>query len=212
MSQDDASSMSKSSDTTGKPVEDLPKVDWHKKATLIFLGSVGVTLLLTGATGSRMMKKPPTAAPHATTIPPRVVAAKTSPSTSSQLPLAFIKRIPGTSAPPRKSSSRLRHLFQTSPAPVTTSLDFVANQHAPWKKELPKPNLLGSMVDTEDASIPEPAPEDKVNALLDAVKAFTLATTITVGSSAAGVFFLSQYLGATDVSLASLTLIEHNGR
>lgn len=55
------------------------------------------------------------------------------------------------------------------------------------------------MVDAEEASEPEPKPEDKANALLDAVKAFTLATTITVGSAAAGVYFLTRYLGADDV-------------
>lgn len=79
-------------------------------------------------------------------------------------------------------------------------MNFVANQHVPWKKELPTPSVFGGgLVDPEEAAIPEPAPEDKVNAALDAVKAFMLATTITVGSAAAGVYFLSQYLGASDV-------------
>lgn len=199
MSQDGAGSSSTSSEASQKPDEAVPKFDWQKKATLIFLGSIGVTLLLTGATGSRMIKKPPSVTPRSpstTTLNP--AGPSTSKSAASAPPFAFVKRIPGTSTPPRRSSSRLRQLFQTSPAPISP-LNFVANEHVPWKKELPTPILVGAMVDAEEAAIPEPAPEDKANALLDAIKAFALATTITVGSAAAGVYFLSRYLGADDV-------------
>ena len=203
MSQDGAGNPSVPADTGSKSDDEVFKFDWRKKATLVFLGSVGVTLLLTGATGRRMIKKPPSVAPHApstsTFVPP---AKQAIPKSSKQPPLAFIKRIPGVSAPPpRRSSSRLRHLFQTSPAP-STPLNFLANEHAPWKKELPTPTLVESMVDAEEVG-PEPAPEDKANALLDAIKAFTLATTITVGTAAAGVYFLTRYLGADDVRLVA---------
>ncbi|KAK9900035.1 hypothetical protein P389DRAFT_7000 [Cystobasidium minutum MCA 4210] len=184
------------------------KIDWQKKATLVFLASVGVTLLLTGATGSRMIKKPPTVTPSSAQSSPKAslrparVAATPHASTSSSGPLAFVKNIPGASGlPPRRTSSRLRALFQSTPTPATiSSLDFMSNQHSALAKELPKPNILGGgLVDPEEANIPEPAPEDKVNALLDAIKAFTLATTITLGTTGAGIYLLSRYLGANDI-------------
>ena len=197
-----------SSVTSEQPV----KVDWQKKATLAVLASVGVTLLLTGATGKRMIKKPPsvnapvkTSAKTSPSPSPRPAPPPPAPraSTSSGGPLAFVKSIPGASGlPPRRTSSRLRALFENTPTPAAIiPLDFVSNQHSALAKELPKPNLLlGSLVDAEEANIPEPAPEDKANALLDAIKAFALATTITLGSAGAGVYLLSRYLGANDVS------------
>jgi hypothetical protein len=60
--------------------------------------------------------------------------------------------------------------------------------------------MLGNLSEAEDPAAADIPPELQFSAALDALKAFTLATAMTVGSTALGVYLLARYLGADDVS------------
>lgn len=113
--------------------------------------------------------------------------------------------------PPRKTSSKLRDLFVNTPGTLSSSVDFMSNHHSKLAKELPKPNFLGGLQDVDEAHIPEPSPEDRGNAVLDAVKAFALATAINMTIAGVGIWSLKSYLGATDVSAFSLGVYSNIG-
>jgi hypothetical protein len=168
------------------PAQDDAPTSYSRRATLILLGSIGVTLLVTGATGSRMLKR---ATPKPNPAPSPVPSA----------PISF----------PKRSPRRLKDLFAITSATVPndekalSKLDFRTNQQ--FTKSLPVPTTSGSF---PVAGVAHSEPNNTANeedpamgAILDAIKAFGIATFILVGGTGLTAYLLARRFESTDVGV-----------
>lgn len=223
----DASSSQSTPARSNNPLHVLSTIDSSKKYTLVFLVSVGTTLLVTGASGGRLLKKAkkvtaepvasaasvqpvkrarinlkptaPVPAPTPTPIPiPRVSPLDLNvPSTPPPVP---IFADPHSLAPPRRSL--LRSFKQDTAAGPKATAYFLPNATL-----LAESNAFAENLDTadklhKDGTLDQPdAPEDGFNPALYAFKAFAIATTITVSAFGLGIVGLMKYLGVNDVSV-----------
>lgn len=169
-------------DTKAQQREQAPSssASYSRRATLIFLGSIGVTLLVTGATGSRMLKR---ATNKTSTVPHPVPSA----------PVPF----------PKRSPRRLKDLFAITPATVPndehslSKLDFRTNQQFVKSIAIPSASAVrGSAVNTDQAVEEDPA----MGAIVDAVKAFGIATFMLLGGTALVGYLLARRFESTSVS------------
>ena len=214
---------------TASSKDDEPATDtdgYTKKATLIALVSLGVTLLITGATSRRLLQKPPSAAAAA-------AATTTAANTGTSMPVsgptavsAMVRtgnavRTPplrhASVAPSRRASSQLRALFAsadpTAQVKTTDRLDFRANQHTGFAFAQQIPVLARSTSSAAPAASSAPAAaaaaqddaaqsaDPTMDAMLDAVKAFGIATALLLGTIGFGAFLIARRVGATDVGL-----------
>lgn len=201
--------------------------DPTKKYTLIFLVSVGTTLLLTGASGGRLLKRakattaptptatPSPSAPLAARPPPPPPAGPSAPAPiSPNLPPSYFSPQPPQSFPSPKPQHLLK-TFRLSPSSPSTLRPTSAG--APSDYFLPNATLLAhsnefaeeldraDRLHKDGPEQPE-APDDGFNPAVFAAKAFAIATALTVSAFAAGIGGLMYYLGAEDVSTPSGTL------
>lgn len=200
-----------------------------KKATLIMLASLGVTLLVTGATGSRMLKtgKVPLASAKAAApvSVPSSTTLKPSSATGSSLASG------STTTAKHRSSSKLRDLFVSSSSSSSSDsaqqggLDFIANRYSgpstftkqAITRQIPIPNQSGAVSSSPSSAIKDstapshPGSPDvqsdnsdpTMDALLDAIKAFGIATVLVFGGSTVLVGSLAWKWGSKDVSYSS---------
>ncbi|GAA6048590.1 hypothetical protein JCM3770_002044 [Rhodotorula araucariae] len=220
--------------------ESLDPEDQKKYAT-VFLVSVGVTLLVTGRSGGKLLKRakaaepsapvpatrsprrsaPPPPAPaaapapaaRATRPPPAPVVEPAQPTVSTALPtpppLSLLT--PNSLSAPKPR--RLLPSFSSASAPVSV----ISARPAPSSYFLPNPTLtaqstaFATRLDAldrlhEDGEGP-PAPiEDGFNPALYAAKAFGIATAITVGTFAVGVYGVMRWLEVDDLEGLALAL------
>ena len=215
---------------TANSKDDEPATDtdgYTKKATLIALVSLGVTLLITGATSRRLLQKPPSAAAATTTAANTGVGASMPvlgpTAVSSMVRTGNAVRTPPlrqpSIAPSRRASSQLRALFAsadpTAQVKTTDKLDFRANQHTGFAFAQQIPVLARSTPSAAPAASSAPAAaaaaaaqddaaqsaDPTMDAMLDAVKAFGIATALLLGTIGFGAFLIARRVGATDVGL-----------
>ncbi|GAA5908193.1 hypothetical protein JCM6882_005969 [Rhodosporidiobolus microsporus] len=210
----------------------------QKKATLIFLVSLGTTLLITGRSGGKLLKRakaseasaPPAAAappplkaaskpvaPKPAPPPPRPTPAVQQPPVSLKLPAAppasFLH--PNSLTPPKPR--RLLPSFVSSPS----SISQLPTRPAPSAYFLPNPTLLqqsttyANELDKLDklheegsADLPPPI-EDGFNPAVHAAKALAIATAITFTSFGVGIYGLMRYLEVDDLESLALALNHH---
>ncbi|KDE03696.1 hypothetical protein MVLG_05827 [Microbotryum lychnidis-dioicae p1A1 Lamole] len=118
---DDVAASSKS------PFAKLSSLDSSKKYTLVFLVSVGTTLLITGASGGRLLKKvkmPPTADPMASTR--SSATASSAVASTSKAPIA-------AAPPPARAVKKgwLARVLKPTPAASTSTPPLSASQIQP---------------------------------------------------------------------------------
>lgn len=192
--------------------------DPAKKYTLIFLVSVGTTLLLTGASGGRLLKRAKaTTAPAPTTPSPSApLAPKPAPPPpppiSRNLPSSYFSPQPPQSFPAPKPQHLLKtfRLSPSSPSSLRpTSAGSPSDYFLPNATLLAHSNKFAEELDKADKlhEQGEEQPEvvdDGFNPAVYAAKAFGIATVLTVSTFAAGIGGLMYYLGADDVSIVSL--------
>ncbi|ORY84195.1 hypothetical protein BCR35DRAFT_313564 [Leucosporidium creatinivorum] len=198
----------------------LTSLDPSKKYTLIFLVSVGTTLLLTGASGGRLLKRAkkvtaePTSVAHQPAVKPKartqeplpIPRAPLSPFTSPALDSYALSADP-TSLQPRRQRSLLRsfRLIEqtTGQARPNQTAYFLPNSTL-----LSRSNAFAEALDKQDRlhkdgeEQPE-APDDGFNPAIYAAKAFGIATALTVGTFAAGVWGVMRWLEVDDSFFAS---------
>lgn len=194
--------------------------DPTKKYTLIFLVSVGTTLLVTGASGGRLLKraKSATAPPSAAPSPSGASLRPSAPPPSAAPPRAT----PAFSTPPapHPSTKRAQHVLKSFRVPSTASPSVVQGRKLgagpndfflPNAVILDHSNAFAEQLDREDRLHKDgpdqpDAPDDGFNPALFAAKAFAIATALTGTAFAAGIGGLMYYLGAEDVSAVCPTL------
>jgi len=198
--------------------------DPAKKYTLIFLVSVGTTLLLTGASGGRLLKraKATTApTPPSTPTPSASASARApAPPSSAPAPRPVAAKLPSTYFSPQPPQSfpspkppHLLKTFRLSPSSPSslrpTSAGSPSDYFLPNATLLAHSNEFAEALDHADRlhkdgpEQPE-APDDGFNPAVFAAKAFAIATVLTVSTFAAGIGGLMYYLGADDVSQTCL--------
>lgn len=176
---------SKSSSVAEDPAED----GYNKRATLIFLAAVGGTLLLTGATGTLLLRRANASA--------NIVLASAKVANDSA-PLRLTDHARGLRY---KSKTRtLKDLFKISIVePEKASIDFRTNRHiSDSVNSVARPLNLVDTKETGDVS-----PEDVSSAVVDGVKALAIATTIVVGTAGTTVFVLAKRMGVSDVCIVN---------
>ena len=181
------SEMQQRDDAQTNKSEDSPAAassSYSRRATLIFLGSIGVTLLITGATGSRMLKRA---------------------STKANAPSTPVPSAPPAFSMSKRSPRRLKDLFAITAATVPndekvlSKLDFRTNQQ--FTKSLPVPSLSGTAAYAAQAGTEANANEEDpaMGAILDAIKAFGIATFMLLGGTGLTAFLLARKFESTDV-------------
>ncbi|GAA5999685.1 hypothetical protein JCM10207_005868 [Rhodosporidiobolus poonsookiae] len=209
----------------------------ERKFALVFLTSLGVTLLLTGRSGGKLLKRakqsegsaaaaaplapapvarsaaPPP--PRPTHPPPRAPPVEVQlPPVSTQLPTppppSFLH--PNSLTPPKPR--RLLPSFVSS----SSSISVLPSRPAPSAYFLPNPTLLAASTSFaerldrldklhEEGSADLPPPiEDGFNPAVYAMKALGIATALTFGTFAAGVWGLMRYLEVDDLESLALAL------
>ncbi|KAL8293631.1 hypothetical protein RQP46_000332 [Phenoliferia psychrophenolica] len=199
---------------SSNPLTALSNLDSSKKYTLIFLASVGTTLLVTGASGGRLLKRAkrvtaaPSPAPAAAAPSATPFHAPPIPSTSA-IPPVPIPAIPslGRSKPLLKS---WRHL-SASPNSSSSPSYFLPNATL-----LSESNLLAQEIDAQDRlhkdgasqadQDAEEVVDDGFNPAVFAAKAFAIATAITVSSFGLAIGGVMAYYGVKDLESLSLAL------
>jgi hypothetical protein len=200
------------------PFETLSAMDPSRKYSLIFLMSVGTTLLLTGASGKRLLGRaqkataPPSATPSPSSPGPSTVP-RPSASTSTTRP-----RPPPPSPlsqTPRESSSQLQKWRYTvplanslDPDPLPQALKKNYDYFLPNATILARSSAFAERLDVEDR-LHKDGPEefgnegsqvdDGFNPALFAGKAFAIASAITFTTFAVGVASVMAYFGVTSV-------------
>ncbi|GAA5970474.1 hypothetical protein JCM21900_003140 [Sporobolomyces salmonicolor] len=210
----------------------------QKKYALVFLISVGTTLLVTGRSGGSLLKRaknaeasappPPSAAPRAPRVRTRAPALST-PVVPPPRPSAAAAPAPPTSSLPSPPPPSIVHPNSlTPPKPRRLLPLFVApsshpsalsSRPAPSAYFLPNSHLadLSSAYATEldrldklheDGRVDEekPAPDDGFNPAVFAAKALGIATAMTFGTFAVGIWSIMKWLGADDMESLSLEL------
>jgi hypothetical protein len=220
----------------------------QKKAITVFLCSLGVTLLITGRSGGKLLKRakatetssataetvattsaarlrsaarppppPPPPAPTASTsasasaIPP---TAPTPPPRPQAPPISFLH--PNALTPPSHSRPRRRLLpsfILPSSSPSPSILPPSSRRSAaPSSYFLPNPTIIARSTAFADeldkydklhedgVPLPPPTEDDGFNPAWFAFKALAIATALSVGTFAAGIYGLMRYLGVDDVS------------
>ena len=220
--------------TSSNPLTLLSTLEPSKKYTLVFLVSVGATLLVTGASGGRLLKraKKMSAEPVVTPISPSVATP-------------VLPKIQLATARHPNSAKASSSLLSSSSATTTTtsrqSLIDLATSFPPiqpptrsllrqWSKDkgsdlsfwLPNSSLTASSeaaaakADAYDKAqegddVEREYVDDGFNPAIYAAKAFGIASLITVGTFAAGIFGVMKYFGVSDVR-ALLHSTRRNGR
>ncbi|TKA58121.1 hypothetical protein B0A53_00523 [Rhodotorula sp. CCFEE 5036] len=226
----------------------------QKKAITVFLCSLGVTLLITGRSGGKLLKRakatetssataetvattsaarlrsaarppppPPPPAPTASTsasasaIPP---TAPTPPPRPQAPPISFLH--PNALTPPSHSRPRRRLLpsfILPSSSPSPSILPPSSRRSAaPSSYFLPNPTIIARSTAFADeldkydklhedgVPLPPPTEDDGFNPAWFAFKALAIATALSVGTFAAGIYGLMRYLGVDDVESLALAL------
>lgn len=220
----------------------------QKKAATVFLVSLGVTLLVTGRSGGKLLKRAKAAetsapAPASASAPrhapppppaprpaPAPAPAPVQPARAARSVTEHIQPPVSTTLPPPPPASFLHpnalsapkprrflpSFVSSSPSPSTpTPLSVLSSRPAPSSYFLPNPTLtaqstaFAARLDTldklhEEGEGPPPAIEDGFNPAVYAAKAFGIATVITVGTFAVGVWGVMRWLEVDDVSSAGL--------
>lgn len=216
----------------------------QKKAVTVFLCSLGVTLLVTGRSGGKLLKRtkaadvPPSAAPSAAPKAPAPPPPPAPPRPAPTVGTPAVQTVQESPAPKHASSRRPRPppasflhpdaltapkprrllpYFFSLPAASTDPISVLppsSRPPAPSSYFLPNPTLVerstafADELDRadklhEDGELPsEPAAEaadDGFNPAVYAMKALVIATCLSVGSFAAGIYGLMRYLGVDDV-------------
>ena len=242
------------------PVQKKPTGLWdslspseQKKAVTVFLCSLGVTLLITGRSGGKLLKrakateassatadtvatssaarlKSATRPPRPPPPPPAPTTASTSASTSASAipataptpprpqapPISFLHPNALTSPSPPRPRRRLLPSFilPSSPSPSVLPLSSRRRPPAPSSYFLPNPTIVARSTAFADeldkydklhedgAPLPPPAAgeDDGFNPAWFAFKALAIATALSVGTFAAGIYGVMRYLGVDDVS------------
>ncbi|GAA5820804.1 hypothetical protein JCM11251_003168 [Rhodosporidiobolus azoricus] len=208
----------------------------QRKGTVVFLVSIGVTLLVTGRSGGKLLKRAkasegsaaaagpaatPTLATNSTQPPPR--PSPPPPPTRVQEPPVSL-RLP--SAPPASflhpdsltppTPRRLLPSFVSSPSSVSQ----LPTRPAPSAYFLPNPTLLRhstkyaeeldklDKLHEEGSAVPPPV-EDGFNPAVYAAKALVIATAITFSAFGVGIYGLMRYLEVDDLESLALALSEN---
>lgn len=172
--------------------------------TLIFLASVGTTLLVTGASGGRLLKRAKRVTATPTPAPTASAPLHAAPlQSASAIPPAPVPALPslGRSKPLLKS---WRHL-SASPDSSKSASYFLPNATL-----LSESNLLAAQIDAEDRLHKDGASkeeedavefvDDGFNPAVFAAKAFAIASVITLTSFGLAIGGVMAYLGVKDVS------------
>lgn len=198
-----------------------------KKYTLIFLVSVGTTLLLTGASGGRLLKraKKVTATPLEGPTAPKPTPVSLKPK--SQRPAAI--PVPRAPSPPpiapegglsswsiaadplhlsRPAPRGLLRSFRVQPPSPPSALPqspYSTSFFLPNSAILERSTAFAQKMDKEEREHkdgPERAEveDDGFNPAIYAAKAFGIATVLTVSVFGAGIYGLMRYFGVEDVS------------
>ena len=198
--------------TSSNPFTLLSSLDSSKKYTLVFLLSVGTTLLVTGESGGRLLKRANAPAP----VPP------TPPAAAPSIPPLRAARPPSSlpvppSAHQTKRTKPLLREWRTSTSSLSPARDadyFLPNltllsRSAEFATELDAADRLHKDGEEEEG----PYVDDGFNPAVFAAKAFAIATGITVGAFALAVGGVMSWFGVKDVSgLAGLAVAEPGGR
>lgn len=204
------------------PLKALSTLDPSKKYTLVFLMSVGATLLVTGRTGGGLLKKakhatappqpaaasastlttplPPPAAPSI--VPPKPVSRRPPPFAPALAPLPLFAD-PHSLRPPTKS---LLRTWRT-PAPSSSRTGATA-YFLPNATLLAGSNSFAEALDREDKLHKDGEPtkdeeeivDDGFNPAVFAAKAFGIATALTIGAFTLGIAGVMLWYGVDDVS------------
>ncbi|GAA5864186.1 hypothetical protein JCM3774_001250 [Rhodotorula dairenensis] len=231
----------------------------QKKAVTVFLCSLGVTLLITGRSGGKLLKRAKATEQTTTTaskaVEPAIVvkprpaptpapAPAVTPTTSTNAPSTTTPR-QRPQAPPvsflhpneltplsRRSQRRRRGLLASFVLPSSSSsaaasgapvsvLPSSSRPPAPSSYFLPNPTIVAASnafadevdrydklhEDGEDVPPPPPSSEDDgFNPAVFAMKALGIATLLSVGTFAAGIYGVMRYLGVQDVESLALAL------
>lgn len=201
----------------------------QKKYTLVFLVSLGTTLLVTGRSGGSLLKRAKkseaSAPPRIASIPlkkpqPSVSPSAPTPSGSTPpklAPTSSLLEAPPTSflhpnslsIPSSRSRKRLLPSFVNPPPSSTSSRSpssyflpntLLTSHSTAYAKELDRQDKLH-----EDGTTPleeqEPEPiEDGFNPAIYAAKALGIATAITFTGFGLGIWGIMKWLGVDDVS------------
>jgi hypothetical protein len=200
------------SPSSSNPLKLLSTLDPSKKYTLVFLVSVGTTLLLTGASGGRLLKraKASTASPTPAPTPAPKAASAPLPvprpppvSASSTLPPAPFFANPNSVNRPRSVLRSWRVAASPSPLPATGA---ATAYFLPNATLLSASSSFATALDQADRLHKdgvEPEGEildDGFNPAVFAAKAFAIATGLTVGAFAVAIGGVMAWLGVSDVS------------
>ncbi|KAM0753289.1 hypothetical protein T439DRAFT_378988 [Meredithblackwellia eburnea MCA 4105] len=207
------------------PFEDM---DSSKKYTLVFLVSMGTTLLVTGASGGRLLKRAKTA----TATPTAQPAPTPSPLYSASAPTIALKQ------PPRAPKIPLHQLNAKQ---ISTPTLFTTDKPKHWLKSwrfdspsypsspqyflpnatiLNESNKMAIIMDREDKvhmygpeaakreaeEDEKPIPDDGFNPAFYAFKALAIATAITFTSFGVAIGGVMYYFGVNDLESLSLAL------
>ncbi|KWU42023.1 hypothetical protein RHOSPDRAFT_27242 [Rhodotorula sp. JG-1b] len=247
------------------PVQKKPAGLWNslspseqKKAVTVFLCSLGVTLLITGRSGGKLLKRAKATEANSATAdavatssaatrlksatrprpPPPPAPATTSTSASASAipataptpprpqapPISFLH--PNALTPPAQPRPRRRLLpsfiLPSSPSPSPSVLPLSSRRRSPAPSSyfLPNPTIVARSTAFADeldkydklhedgAPLPPPAAgeDDGFNPAWFAFKALAIATALSVGTFAAGIYGVMRYLGVDDVESLALSL------
>ncbi|GAA5853217.1 hypothetical protein JCM3766R1_000198 [Sporobolomyces carnicolor] len=237
---------SSSGDSTTKAANASDKGFWsslspedQKKYTLVFLVSLGTTLLVTGRSGGSLLKRakkseatarprPPPPPPPPTPIPNPVQPLAQQrrrvevPDNSDVKPPPTSFLHPNELSPFRSERRRgRRRLLPSFVATTTTTTTtptsayflpnpFLTSESTRYAKELDRQDKLHE--DGREPEEPEgPVVDDGFNPAVYAAKALGIATVITFTSFGVGIFGLMKWLGVSDMDGLSLALTHRLG-
>lgn len=207
--------------TSSNPLTLLSTLEPSKKYTLVFLVSVGATLLVTGASGGRLLKRAkkmsaepvvtPISPSVATPVLPKIQLATARHHPSAKASSSLLSSSSATTATSRQSLIDLATSFPPIQPPTRSLL-------RQWSKDkgsdlsfwLPNSSLTASSeaaaakADAYDKAqegddVEREYVDDGFNPAIYAAKAFGIASLITVGTFAAGIFGVMKYFGVSDV-------------
>lgn len=160
----------------------LARMESEKKYMLIAFASVGVTLLVTGATGPRLLKRLQRIGGGATT---------TTTSSIEAVP-AKVKRVRLKDLAASSSFSvdlKKAHYFSTNSA--------IIDQSTAWAQKVEEQDKL--FVEGSEEMKEQAALDDGFNPATFALKAFAIATAIVASLATASVYALMRYYDIDDV-------------
>ncbi|GAA5967541.1 hypothetical protein JCM11641_005689 [Rhodosporidiobolus odoratus] len=209
------------SDRPKKSLFDLTP-EQQKKATLIFLISLGTTLLVAGRSGGKLLKRAKASegaasipTKQATPRPPPPPKPVQQPDTTVKLPPAppasFLH--PNSLTPPkarRLLPSFVRLEPTSSLAKPPSSAYFLPNptltaQSTAFAAQLDR---LDKLHEDGSAELPDPV-EDGFNPAVYAAKAFGIATALTFSAFGVGIWGLMRYCDVDDLEGLALALSHH---